>query len=44
MLKTESGKLSDEVFSLITLLKSAGYDSFVFEHADLADEAMRKMD
>jgi nucleolar protein 56 len=44
LLKTESGKLSDEVFSLITLLKSAGYDSFVFEHADLADEAMRKMD
>jgi nucleolar protein 56 len=44
LLKTESGQLSDEVFSLITLLKSAGYDSFVFEHANLADEAMRKMD
>ena len=44
LLKTENGELSDEIFSLITLLKSAGYDSFVFEYANLADEAMRKMD
>jgi nucleolar protein 56 len=44
LLKTESGNLSDELFSLITLLKEAGYDSFAFENANLAEEAMRKMD
>ncbi len=44
LLKTEAGKLSDEVFSLLTLLKTAGYDTFVFENANLADEAHRKMD
>jgi nucleolar protein 56 len=43
LLKTETGKLSDEVFSLVTLLKNAGYDTFVFENASLADEAQRKM-
>ena len=43
LLKTESGKLSDEVFSLLTLLKAADYDTFVFENANLADEAQRKM-
>ena len=43
LLKTESGKLSDEVFSLVTLLKDAGYDTFVFENANLAEEAQRKM-
>ena len=35
LLKTESGKLSDEVFSLVTLLKNAGYDTFVFENTNL---------
>jgi len=44
LLKTESGKLSDELFSLITLLKNTSYDTFVFENANLADEATRKMD
>ncbi len=43
LLKTETGKLSDELFSLVTLLKGAGYDLFVFENASLADEAQRKM-
>ncbi|MGA2387131.1 MAG: C/D box methylation guide ribonucleoprotein complex aNOP56 subunit [Candidatus Bathyarchaeia archaeon] len=43
LLKTESGKLSDEVFSLVTLLKNAGYDAFVFENASVADETHRKM-
>ncbi len=43
LLKTESGKLSDEVFSLVTLLKNAGYDTFVFENASLAEETQRKM-
>jgi nucleolar protein 56 len=44
LLKTEAGRLSDEVFSLITLLKQAGYEVFVFENANLADEVGRKMD
>ncbi|HMK95526.1 MAG TPA: hypothetical protein VK536_09040 [Candidatus Limnocylindrales bacterium] len=43
LLKTENGKLSDEFFSLVTLLKDAGYDTFVFENASLADEAQRKI-
>ncbi len=42
LLKTESGTLSDEVFSLINLLKNAGYDVFVFENEGLADEIQRK--
>jgi nucleolar protein 56 len=42
LLKTESGKLSDEVFSLVSLLRNAGYDDFVFENASVADEAQRK--
>ena len=44
LLKTEAGKLSDEVFSLVTLLKNADYDTFVFETSSLADEVSRKMD
>ncbi len=43
LLKTEAGKVSDEVFSLTSLLKTAGYDVFVFENANLADEVRRKM-
>ena len=43
LLKTESGKLSDEIFSLVTLLKNGGYDVFVFETASLAEETQRKM-
>ena len=43
LLKTETGKLSDEVFSLISLLKNAGFDTFVFENAELANEVQRKM-
>ncbi len=42
LLKTESGKLSDEVFSLVSLLKNVGYDVFVFETANIADEIHRK--
>jgi len=30
LLKTETGKLSDQFSSLITLLKNSGYDTFVF--------------
>ena len=43
LLKTETGKISDEVFSLVSVLKAAGYDIFVFENADLANEVKRKM-
>ena len=43
LLKTEAGKLSDEVFSLVTLLKNSGYDTFVFENANVAEETQRKM-
>ena len=43
LLKAEAGKMSDEVFSLISLLKNAGYDTFVFEKANLAEEIQRKM-
>ena len=43
MLKTESGKLSDQVSSIITLLASVGYDTFAFENATLAEEVQRKL-
>ena len=43
LLKAEAGKMSDEVFSLISLLKNSGYDTFVFEKANLAEEIQRKM-
>lgn len=43
LLKTESGKIADEVSSLISLLASVGYDTFVFENGKLAEEAQKKM-
>ena len=43
LLKTETGKLSDQVSSLITLLTTVGYDTFVFENAKLAEEAQKKL-
>jgi nucleolar protein 56 len=43
LLKTETGKLSDELFSIVTLLKNTGYDVFAFENASLAGEVQRKM-
>jgi nucleolar protein 56 len=43
LLRTETGKLSDQTSSLINLLKNAGYDSFAFENATLAQEAQRKL-
>ncbi len=42
LLQTESGKLSDEVFSLVSLLRNVGYDAIVFENASVADEVHRK--
>ncbi len=43
LLKTESGKLSDQVTSLVTLLRNAGYDLFVFGNATLAQESQRRL-
>ncbi len=43
LLKAEAGKMPDEVFSLVSLLKSSGYETFVFEKANLAEEVQRKM-
>jgi len=39
IMKTEAGKISDEITSLISLLQNAGYDTFVFENANVAGEA-----
>ncbi len=43
LLKAEAGQMSDEVFSLISILKNSGYDTFVFEKANLAEAIQRKM-
>ena len=42
LLKTESGKPSDEVFSLVSLLSNVGYEIFVFDNASIAAEVQRK--
>jgi nucleolar protein 56 len=42
LMKLKSGKIS-EVASLITALQNAGYDGFVFENADLANEAQNTL-
>ena len=44
IMKTEAGKISGEFTALITLLQKTGYDTFVFENADIADEAQRSLD
>ncbi|MCW3983116.1 MAG: C/D box methylation guide ribonucleoprotein complex aNOP56 subunit [Candidatus Bathyarchaeota archaeon] len=43
LLRTEQGKLSDQITSLITLLKNGGYETFVFANANLAQEAQRRL-
>jgi nucleolar protein 56 len=43
IMKTEAGKISDEITSLISLLQNAGYDTFVFENANVAGEAQRSL-
>jgi len=43
IMKVEAGKISDEIQSLITRLQNAGYDTFVFENASLADEAQKRV-
>ncbi|MCW3999651.1 MAG: C/D box methylation guide ribonucleoprotein complex aNOP56 subunit [Candidatus Bathyarchaeota archaeon] len=44
LLRAEQGKLSDQTTSLISLLKNAGYDVYVFADAALAQEAHRKLE
>ncbi len=44
LLKAETGKLSDQLTSLVSLLKNLEYETFVFENAILAEEAKRKLD
>jgi nucleolar protein 56 len=44
LLKIESGKPSDEFFSLVTLLCDAGYDVFVFDNASIASEVQKRKD
>jgi nucleolar protein 56 len=41
--KIEAGKLPKEVADLIDTLRKKGYDTFVFENADLAREVERKL-
>jgi nucleolar protein 56 len=43
LLKAEDGKLPEETSSLISLLQKAGYDTFVFENANIAGEAQRSL-
>ena len=43
LLKTETGKLSDQTTSLVTLLNTAGYDVFVFQNGKAAEEAQKKL-
>jgi nucleolar protein 56 len=42
LMKAEAGKIS-EITSLISLLQNAGYDTFVFENANVAGEAQRSL-
>jgi nucleolar protein 56 len=44
LLKSEAGKIINETTSLVTQLKNEGYETFVFENADLADEARGRLD
>src|SRR3972149_11561312 len=42
--KIEAGKISDELSALITRLQDAGYDTFVFDNANLAGEVQKRLD
>jgi len=43
ILKAEAGKISDETASLVSMLQKAGYDTFLFENANVAGEAQRSL-
>jgi nucleolar protein 56 len=41
--KIEAGKTVDEISDLIIVLRKSGYDSFIFENANLAKEVQEKL-
>ena len=43
LLKIEAGKLTDEIASLVKMLKGKGYDTFAFENASLAREVQENL-
>jgi nucleolar protein 56 len=43
LIKTEAGKITEEVSTLITTLKQKGFDEFLFENANLAKEVETTM-
>jgi nucleolar protein 56 len=43
IMSAESGKIFNEITSLITMLQNAGYDVFTFENANLANEAQKRL-
>lgn len=43
LVNIETGKIIDEVSSLVTALKEKGYDTFIFENSGLAKEAETKL-
>jgi nucleolar protein 56 len=43
ILRTEAGKISEELLALIKRLQDSGYDAFDFENASLAEEAQRRL-
>jgi nucleolar protein 56 len=43
LIKTEAGKITDEVSALITSLKQKGFDDFLFENANLARDVETTM-
>jgi nucleolar protein 56 len=43
LLKAEDGKISDETAALVSMLQKAGYDTFVFENANVAGEAQKSL-
>lgn len=42
-MKIETGKIVDEIRDLVKVLKDSGYDSFVFEKVNLAEEVRKKL-
>jgi nucleolar protein 56 len=43
LVKIEAGKMVNEVIDLINVLQESGYDTFVFENANLAKEVQEKL-
>lgn len=43
LVNVETGKITDEISSLVAALKEKGYDTFIFENSGLAKEAETKL-